>query len=105
MSARVGPAPRMTAEDLRRIFRHRRRRRSSIDKERERVDTVLGLIEMRRAGLLRAVYCDAGRLELVYDDLYALPVRRSVRWSEAARAVAEFRRIGRPGVNAEFRAT
>lgn len=57
------------------------------NEETARVRTVLGLIDMRREGIIKAVYCDSGRLHVVYPNS---DVRILTRWDRAAKAVAAF---------------
>ncbi len=55
----------------------------------QRVRTVLGLVEMRKAGLFRSLWCDADRLRVVYP----LPhdnVKVRVTWETAEALVEAF---------------
>jgi hypothetical protein len=55
---------------------------------------VLGLIEMRKAGMFRAVYCDANRLALVLhsENDTEGKIRQSISWVDALKMVEEFKR-------------
>jgi hypothetical protein len=57
------------------------------NEETARVRTVLGLIELRKAGVIKAVYCDAGRLHVIYPGS---DIRILTRWDLAAKAVQAF---------------
>jgi hypothetical protein len=54
---------------------------------------IKGLIDMRKAGLFRAVYCDANKLAIVLhspnDTEGAL--RQSISWVDALKMVEEFK--------------
>lgn len=64
------------------------------------VDLARGLLEMRRAGLFSAVWCDENRFHI------ALPgedIRHMVGANWVARVVDKFRELQRKGVQLEFR--
>lgn len=61
----------------------------ALDQDRQEIQTALGMIAMRKAGIFAGVYCDQGRLRVSFP---AAPMLRvSVRWDRAAKAVEEFR--------------
>lgn len=56
----------------------------------EHYRTVMGLIAMRQAGIIRAVYCDQDRLYVVYPLPADEWVRVRTRWDLAAKAVQTY---------------
>lgn len=69
--------------------------RAPLAAQRHQVDIVLGLLEMRKAGLLYRVHVHESRIAV---ELPREPdVKRSVTWGWAAKIVAEFqKREGKP---------
>lgn len=62
--------------------------RSSPEADRMQVEIMLGLLEMRRAGLLHAVHVHSSKIAV---ELPSEPgVKRSITWTWAAKFVAEF---------------
>jgi hypothetical protein len=55
---------------------------------------ILGLIDMRKAGLFRAVYCDANRLAIVLHSPNDSEgrIRQSISWIDALAMVEEFQK-------------
>lgn len=55
---------------------------------------VRGLIDMRKAGLFRAVYCDANRLAIVLHSPNDTEgkIRQSISWTDALKMVEEFKK-------------
>lgn len=93
MSARalkLAPAEALRAGSLSTIVREALKHRlPPIDnRDAARVPIVLGLIEMRRAGIFKAIFCDAGRLHVIYPDD---DVRILTRWDLAERAVQAYK--------------
>ena len=64
----------------------------SIEEFEWRLPIIRGLIEIRQAGILEAIYCDNFKLSVVLPggvDLTA-PIRQHISWIEASRMVEEF---------------
>jgi hypothetical protein len=59
-----------------------------------RMTIITGLIEMRKAGIVRMVYCDDNRLAIVLPSENDIPgsIRQSISWIQALQMVEEFRR-------------
>jgi len=68
-----------------------------------RMTIITGLIEMRKAGIVRMVYCDDNRLAIVLPSENDIPgsIRQSISWIQALQMVEEFRRQSIQPTNVE----
>lgn len=66
---------------------------------------IRGLIEMRRAGVFRMVYCDADKLQIVLPSAEDLDgsFRQSISWADALLMIEEFRGSEKKPVVSETR--
>ena len=90
----------MTAEVMRKFANVRvpPPQQSEVDAFHARMFVITGLLEMRRAGVFRMVYCDDNRLAIVLPSENDVPgaIRQGISWIEASALVEEFRKPVRP---------